>query len=43
MDMRGYRSRQSVEKNKLSWNKTDVAALSCVVVMGLGVVLGGLM
>lgn len=43
MDMRGYRSKQSVEKNKLTWNKTDVAAVGCVVVMGLGVVLGGLM
>ena len=43
MDMRGYRSRQSVEKSKLSWNKTDVAAVGGVVVMGLGVVLGGLM
>jgi energy-coupling factor transport system permease protein len=43
MDMRGYRSRQSVEKNKLSWNKADVAAVGGVVVMGLGVVLGGLM
>ncbi len=43
MDMRGYRSRQSVEKNKLTWNKTDVAAIGCVAVMGLGVVLGGLM
>jgi len=43
MDMRGYRSRQSVEKNKLTWNRTDVAAIGCVAVMGLGVVLGGLM
>ncbi|AKB28425.1 Transmembrane component of energizing module of predicted tryptophan ECF transporter [Methanosarcina siciliae C2J] len=43
MDLRGYRSRQNVKKNKITWNKTDVAAIGCVAIMGLGVVLGGLM
>ena len=42
MDMRGYRSRQSVEMNRLVWNKTDFAAVGCIVVTGAGIVLGSL-
>ncbi len=43
MDMRGYRNRQNVEKHRLEWNKTDIAAVGCVALMGAGVVLTGLM
>jgi energy-coupling factor transport system permease protein len=40
MDLRGYRSRRSVEKNKLVWNKMDFAAVGCVALMGAGIILG---
>lgn len=43
MDMRGYRSRQSAEKHRLSWNRTDMAAVGFVVLMGIGVIVTGLM
>ncbi len=43
MDMRGYRSRQSVEKHRLSWNRTDVAAVGFVALMGIGVLITGIM
>lgn len=44
MDMRGYRSRQSTEKHKrLSWNRTDVAAVGFVALMGIGVLVTGIM
>lgn len=43
MDMRGYRSRHSVEKNRLIWNKMDFATVGCVAVMGIGIVLTGLL
>lgn len=43
MDMRGYRSRQSAEKHRLSWNRTDMAAVGFVVLMGIGVIITGLM
>ena len=43
MDMRGYRSRQSAEKRRLSWNRTDVAAVGFVALMGIGVIATGLM
>ena len=42
MDMRGYRSRRSVESSRLSWNKTDFAAVSCVALLGAGIVLGSI-
>ena len=42
MDMRGYRSRRSVESSRLVWNKTDFAAVGCVAVTGTVVLLGGL-
>jgi energy-coupling factor transport system permease protein len=42
MDMRGYRSRRSVESGKLVWNKTDFAAVGFVAVIGAGIVLGSL-
>ena len=42
MDMRGYRDRHSVEKNRLVWNKVDFAAVGCVALMGVGIVLIGL-
>jgi len=42
MDMRGYRSRHRTEKNRLTWNKVDFAAVGCVALMGIGVVLIGL-
>jgi len=42
MDMRGYRSRRSVESSRLVWNKTDFAALGFVTVMGAGIMLGSL-
>lgn len=42
MDMRGYRSRHSVEKDRLVWNKVDFAAVGCVALTGIGVVLTGL-
>lgn len=42
MDMRGYRSRHSVEKDRLVWNKIDFAAVGCVALTGIGVVLTGL-
>ena len=41
MDMRGYRDRHSVD-NRLAWNKVDFAAVGCVALMGIGVVLTGL-
>lgn len=43
MDMRGYRSRQSAEKHRLSWNRTDVAAVGFVALMGIGVLVTGIM
>lgn len=43
MDMRGYRSRQSAEKRRLSWNRTDVATVGFVALMGIGVIATGLM
>jgi energy-coupling factor transport system permease protein len=43
MDMRGYRSRQSAEKRRLSWNRTDVAAVGFVALMGIGVLVTGIM
>lgn len=43
MDMRGYRSRQSAEKHRLSWNRTDVAAVGFVALMGIGVLITGIM
>ncbi|MDQ1276527.1 MAG: energy-coupling factor transport system permease protein [Euryarchaeota archaeon] len=43
MDMRGYRSRQSAEKQRLPWNRTDVAAVGFVALMGIGVLVTGLM
>jgi len=43
MDMRGYRSRHSVESNKLVWNKVDFAAIGCVALMGAGIMLGSFM
>jgi energy-coupling factor transport system permease protein len=42
MDMRGYRSRQSAEKHRLSWNRTDVAAVGFVALMGIGVLVTGI-
>lgn len=42
MDMRGYRDRHSVDKDRLAWNKVDFAAVGCVALMGIGVVLTGL-
>ncbi len=39
MDMRGYRGRHSIEKDRLVWNKVDFAAVGCVALMGIGVVL----
>jgi energy-coupling factor transport system permease protein len=42
MDMRGYRSRRSVESSRLVWNKTDFAALGFVTVIGAGIMLGSL-
>lgn len=42
MDMRGYRSRHNMEKDRLVWNKVDFAAVGCVALMGIGVVLIGL-
>ena len=41
MDMGGYRDRHSVD-NRLAWNKVDFAAVGCVALMGIGVVLTGL-
>lgn len=43
MDMRGYRSHQSAEKHRLSWNRTDVAAVGFVALMGIGVLVTGIM
>lgn len=43
MDMRGYRSRQNAEKQRLPWNRTDVAAVGFVALMGIGVLVTGLM
>jgi energy-coupling factor transport system permease protein len=43
MDMRGYRSRQSAEKHRLSWNRTDMAAVGFVALMGIGVLVTGIM
>lgn len=43
MDMRGYRSRKSAEKHRLSWNRTDVAAVGFVALMGIGVLVTGIM
>lgn len=43
MDMRGYRSRQSAEKHRLPWNRTDVAAVGFVALMGIGVLVTGFM
>jgi energy-coupling factor transport system permease protein len=42
MDMREYRDRHSADKDRLSWNKVDFAAVGCVALMGVGVVLTGL-
>ncbi|AKB79384.1 Transmembrane component of energizing module of predicted tryptophan ECF transporter [Methanosarcina horonobensis HB-1 = JCM 15518] len=42
MDMRGYRSRRSAEKQRLSWNRTDVAAVGFVALMGIGVLITGI-
>jgi energy-coupling factor transport system permease protein len=42
MDMRGYRSSHTAEKDRLVWNKVDFAAVGCVALMGIGVVLTGL-
>ena len=42
MDMRGYRSRQSAEKHRISWNRTDVAAVGSVALMGIGVLITGI-
>ncbi|HII80404.1 MAG TPA: energy-coupling factor transporter transmembrane protein EcfT [Methanosarcina sp.] len=42
MDMRGYRSRQSAEKHRISWNRTDVAAVGFVALMGIGVLITGI-
>jgi energy-coupling factor transport system permease protein len=42
MDMRGYRDRHSVEKDRLAWNKVDFAAVGCVALMGIGIILTGL-
>jgi energy-coupling factor transport system permease protein len=41
MDMRGYRSRQGAEKRRLSWNRTDVAAVGFVALMGIGMFITG--
>jgi energy-coupling factor transport system permease protein len=39
MDMRGYRDRHSVDKDRLAWNRVDFAAVGCVALMGIGIVL----
>jgi energy-coupling factor transport system permease protein len=41
MDMRGYRSRQRAEKNRLSWNRTDVVAVGFVALVGIGMLITG--
>lgn len=43
MDMRGYRSRHSVESSRLVWSKMDIAAVGCVALMGAGIILGSFM
>jgi energy-coupling factor transport system permease protein len=40
MDMRGYRSKHNTESTRLVWNKIDIAAVSCVALMGAGIILG---
>jgi energy-coupling factor transport system permease protein len=41
MDMRGYRSRQSSEKHRLSWNRTDMVAVGFVALVGIGMLITG--
>lgn len=42
MDMRGYRNRHGADRDGLAWTKVDFAAVGCVALMGIGVVLTGL-